>query len=147
MIETPWSFVAMEYYALILNRTYFLTVDTQHLEGKVCRGLTSVEGGAGLTRVATSQLAVHGQLTDPKSYIDNRLLAKSNKANFAVALSDIFSVEYTPKMKWGMGYYPHDGRVFVETAKRKRELIILGNQSGQEIASRLRANAEHARIK
>ncbi len=35
-----------------------------------------------------------------------------------------------------MGYYPHDGRVTIETFEnKKREFIILGNQSGQDIAN------------
>ncbi|HJY06951.1 MAG TPA: hypothetical protein VJ323_11600 [Bryobacteraceae bacterium] len=53
-------------------------------------------------------------------------------------LSEITSVAYNPRKKWGMGYYPHDGRVIVQTLKRQREFIILGNQSGQQIAQRLR---------
>jgi hypothetical protein len=37
-----------------------------------------------------------------------------------------------------MGYYPHDGKVYVRTKDGKnREFIILGSQSGQEIKNRL----------
>ena len=36
--------------------------------------------------------------------------------------------------KWGMGYYPHDGKVYVKTKNgKKKEFIILGSQSGKEI--------------
>ncbi len=34
-----------------------------------------------------------------------------------------------------MGYYPHDGKVYIETFDgMKKELIVLGNQSGRKIA-------------
>lgn len=135
----------MEYYALILNRTYLLTIDGTHLDGIVCRGLTSIESGAGVSRIATSKLAVHGNLNDPKSYVDEHLLTKPNRANFSVSLGDVCSIEYTPKKKWGMGYYPHDGRVFIRTATDKRELIILGCQSGREIAARLSNAVENTK--
>lgn len=33
-----------------------------------------------------------------------------------------------------MGYYPHDGKVYVKTYDgKKKEFIILGSQSGEEI--------------
>jgi hypothetical protein len=35
---------------------------------------------------------------------------------------------------WGMGYCPHDGKVYVDTAEGKTlEFIILGNQNGEAI--------------
>jgi hypothetical protein len=140
-----WSFIAMQYYGLILNRTYVLTVNGARLNGKVCRGITAIEGGDALTRYITSQLAVHGDLNSPASYIDPNKLSKPHRADFSIALSDISSVEYTAKKKWGMGHYPHDGRVFVYTAKKKYDFIILGTQPGKDIASRLSADIGHAK--
>src|SRR5690606_10873169 len=135
-----WSFVAMEYYALILNRTYLVCVGDGEISGSVCRGLTSVEGGGDrLSRALAARLAVHGDLADPASYIDDATLSKSHRANFAIALSEVSSVTYDPRRKWGMGYYPHDGRVHVATRDRRREFIIRGTQSGHEIAARLNA--------
>ena len=128
----------MEYYALILNRTYLVRVGDGQMTGSVCRGLTAVEGGGdSLTREITARLAVHGDLSDPASYVNATTLSKSHRANFAIALSEVQSVTYDPRKKWGMGYYPHDGRVTVTTPKQKREFIILGGQSGREIARRL----------
>ena len=64
------------------------------------------------------------------------MLFRSNKANFKIKLSDIKEVHYNPNKKFGMGPYPHDGRVTIKTNdNRKREFIILGNQSGQKIAN------------
>lgn len=132
----------MEYYALILNRTYLVSVDGNHINGIVCRGLTSIESGIGITRVLTGHLAVHGDLNDPKSYVVEHQLISHNRANFTTPLSEVTSIAYNPGKKWGMGYYPHDGRVFIQTRLRKRELIILGDQSGQGIADRLVASVD-----
>ena len=143
--QTPWCFVAMEYYAVMLNRTYLLTIDDRRFSGKVARGLTSTEGGIGIAGMITSRMAVHGDLADPSTYIVSSRISKPSRADFSIELADIASVEYTPRKKWGMGYYPHDGRVFVSAAGRRREFIILGNQSGHEIASRLTADSARAR--
>jgi hypothetical protein len=135
----------MEYYALILNRTYLVRVGDGKILGSVCRGLTAVEGGGDrLTREITARLAVQGELNDPASYVSAATLAKSHRANFAIALSEVRSVTYDPQKKWGMGYYPHDGRVTVTTPWQRREFIILGGQSGREIARRLNSAVEAA---
>jgi hypothetical protein len=139
MKNADWSFVAMEYYALILNRTYIITIKDGALCGVVCRGLTSIESGNDpLAKIATRKLAVHGDLNDPKSYVNVERIRQPNSANFSIPLSDISLVEHDARKKWGMGYYPHDGRIFVRAVGKKREFIILGNQSGKEIAERLR---------
>jgi hypothetical protein len=144
-MQQNWSFVAMEYYALILNRTYLVHVGDGQIVGSVCRGLTAVEGGGDrLTREITARLAVQGELNDPASYVDAATLSKSHRANFAIKLSEVRSVTYDPRRKWGMGYYPHDGRVTVATSGQKREFIILGGQSGREIARRLNSAVEAA---
>ncbi|GAB3034294.1 hypothetical protein GCM10027285_16420 [Oleiagrimonas citrea] len=137
-MKDMWSFVAMQYYGLILNRTYLVSVAADNIRGQVCRGLTSVEGGIGLASSITHSLAVQGDLDDPRSYVSDRQLLRENGANFIFSLSEITSVTYNPRKKWGMGYYPHDGRVIVQTLERRLEFIILGNQSGEQIARRLR---------
>ncbi len=64
---------------------------------------------------------------------------KINTANFVVNRSDIIRVEHDKSKKWGMGYYPHDGKVYVTTHDNStREFIILGSQSGQEISNRIK---------
>jgi hypothetical protein len=138
-MQGTWTFVAMEYYALILNRTYLVSVDDVGLSAAVCRGLTAVKAGAGLTRRITGHLAVHGDLNDPDSYVSQQLVTRHSKANFAINHPNITSVIYNPGKKWGMGSYPHDGRVIVNTETQRREFIIIGNQSGKEIADRLSA--------
>ncbi len=145
MQNQDWSFVAMEYYALILNRTFRITINEESLIGIKCRGVTSIaSGGDPLTRAVTAKFAVSGDFNDPNAYIDESTLIKSSSANFNIMLSDIRAVEYNPRKKWGMGYYPHDGRVFVETDNTRREFIILGQQSGSDICQRLQEDVERA---
>lgn len=143
-------FVAMEYYYLILNRTFLVIKTKDYLIGIQGNGLVSVEGGKDfLTRQITSSMVIKGDLTNPHSYLKNKYLEKiagldlldgsivaANKTNFLIKLSDIQSAVYNPAKKFGMGPYPHDGRVTIETYdNNKREFIILGNQSGKNIAN------------
>jgi hypothetical protein len=140
-----WSFVAMEYYALVLNRTFLVRVGDSEITGSVCRGITAVAGGGDfLTRVINGRLSVPGNLTDPKSYVDQATLSKTHRANFVMPLSRVRSVAYDSRKKWGMGSYPHDGRVTIVTAEMKREFIILGTQNGPEIAARLNSAVKAA---
>lgn len=136
-MHNTWHFVAMQYYGLILNRTYLVAVDESCIEGKVCRRLTAVEAGGGLTRYITGQLAVHGDLNDPYSYMSDQKLARPHNADFSLSHSEITGITYNPKKKWGMGPYPHDGRITISTVNGQRELIILGTQPGKEIAERI----------
>ena len=142
MGASPWSFIAMEYYALILNRTYLVSVTGEKLVGVVCRGLTS-DPGPGLFNLLVTPMVVSGDLNDPRSYVNDRRLRGSNRANFTIDLNDVKSVRYDQRKKWGMGQYPHDGKVYVETAAGEREFIILGAQSGKEIAAKLAAALSH----
>lgn len=139
-----WSFVGMEYYALLLNRTFVLSIDDAHLRGVRCRGLTSTAGGRdALARFINRRLAVTGDLDDPSSYIGER--RRPHRADFGIPLHAITAVVHDPRPKWGMGYYPHDGRVLVYTATGTREFIVLGRQSGRAIGDYLRRAAEQAK--
>lgn len=150
-------FVAMEYYKLILNRTFLILVTEDKLIGLLANGTISTEAGENIlakgrhdiiTRQITRQLAVRGDLSNPYSYIKEKYIREiendnifsekillKNKANFVISRRDIKAVQYDPKKKFGMGNYPHDGKIVIETKDgKKREFIILGDQSGQTIA-------------
>jgi hypothetical protein len=148
-------FIAMEYYFLILNRTFLFIKTKDHLIGIQGSGLISAEGGADiLTHHITSNMAVKGDLNNPYAYLKNKYLEKVvdldlldgsilevNKTNFVLKTIDIKTVYHDPAKKTGMGPYPHDGRVMIETFdNKKRELIILGNQSGEKIANIISRN-------
>jgi hypothetical protein len=143
-------FVAMEYYWLVLNRTFLVLVTTEYLIGVQANGMVSVETAHDpLLNIIIGSLAVKGNLTNPYSYTKSKYLRKienedltgsgflsQNKNNFRISRKEIKRVEYDASKKWGMAYYPHDGKVYVEMYDgNKRELIILGNQSGSHIAS------------
>ena len=67
--------------------------------------------------------------------MSNEAILSLDKSNFTIPYRDIASVSFDESKKWGMGPYPHDGKVFVTTKDgSKREFIILANQSGQSIA-------------
>jgi hypothetical protein len=152
-------FIAMEYYGIILNRTFLILITENDLIGIKVNGLISVEGGGDpLTRLITSNMAVQNDLDNPYSYIKSKYLRKIEnlniygkeilnveKANFKINRHEIKSVTYDKRKKWGMGYYPHDGKVYVKTEnERKKEFIILGSQSGEQIKEWIEKNkTEH----
>ncbi len=141
-------FVAMEYYGLILNRTYLVVLADNKITGVVVNGLVSVESH-GKGAIISNQMAIKGDLTNhyayiKKSYFDKVReldlfgdeLLKADKSNFRINTSDISGAVHDARKKWGMGNYPHDGKVYLETTNgKKREFIILGNQNGGNIAN------------
>jgi hypothetical protein len=142
-------FVAMEYYGLILNRTFVVLLNQNGLTGLKVNGLVSVQGGDPITFAITSLMSVNGDTSNPYSYIKASYLKKLenldltsreildvSSCNFNLSSRDIEEVTFTTKKKWGMGPYPHDGRVFVKLRSgKKREFIILGNQSAEDITN------------
>ncbi|MBX9784465.1 MAG: hypothetical protein K2X48_14345 [Chitinophagaceae bacterium] len=142
-------FVAMEYYALILNRTYLVLITKEYLIGLKVNGLAGVETKEGIvSKWVSSKIAIKGDLNNYWSYVKPKYLEtyenlnlfdgsilKADRANFIVKRNEITEVSYNSSKKWGMGYYPHDGKVYISYSKaRKREFIILGDQSGKKIA-------------
>ena len=142
--SAPLRFVAMEYYWLILNRTFLVAADGEALTGKLVRGLTAVEvkhGGDPITRRVMRAMAVRGDLANPESYVDSKRQARPSRVDFRIPFAAIESVEHDPRRKWGMGPYPHDGRVFLCADGRMREFIVLGAQSGAAITEAIRRSA------
>jgi hypothetical protein len=142
-------FVAMEYYWLILNRTFLVLITNDALIGIKVHGPIGVESSDALTGLVP--LAINGDLQNPYAYISPKYIARikdidlrlndflsANGANFRINKSDIIETTYDSRKKWGMGYYPHDGKVYVRTRDyKKREFIILGSQSGEKIVHSL----------
>jgi hypothetical protein len=143
-------FVAMQYFGLILNRTFLVLLTNDLIIGIKVNGLVSVESGGNIiAKELSATMTVKGDLQNPYSYINSKYLDRvqeyelldgsiltQNKSNFVIKRTDIKNAYYDAKKKWGMGYYPHDGKVYIEIFDgRKKEFIILGNQSGQKIAN------------
>jgi len=141
-------FIAMEYYNLIMNRTFLVLILEDCLIGLKVNGFISVEGGGdALTRSITKKMAIQDDLQNPYSYMKSSYLRKienlniygedilkTEKPNFKINRNEIKNATYDKRKKWGIGYYPHDGKVYVKTKNgKKKEFIILGSQSGKEI--------------
>ena len=143
----------MQYYGLILNRTFLILITDLKLIGIKVHGLISVESH-GVEAIITSLISVDGNLSNPYSYIKMKFIERikdvdllsdsflnANPSNFIFERSDVTEVKYDKRKKWGMGYYPHDGRVYITSRDNsKREFIILGSQSGSEIERNLKTN-------
>ena len=148
-------FIAMQYYGLILNKTLLVLLTKDLLIGIKVNGLVSVESGRNIiAKELAGTMAIKWDLQNTYSYVKSKFIDRvndydlfdgsiltQNSSNFVINRSDIKSAFYDPKKKWGMGYYPHDGKVYVETHDgRKKEFIIMGNQSGEKIATLIMTN-------
>ena len=148
----------MEYYAVMMNRTYLVLLTAESLIGIVVHGvIASNDRGDLLTRLITDKLSPDGDLANPMTYVAEKYrkryndvdlvngdLSRVHKANFRVALSELTNVSYDASKKWGMGPYPHDGKVYIMAGKLKREFIILGDQSGNGIAESIKSKLPSA---
>ena len=148
-------FIAVEYYALMLNRTLMVLLTLTHLIGVKVKGLLSVEGGANpITRLLTRAMAVQ-DVDNPYAYVKEKYLKevadmalagekilRASSGNFRLAYANIASVHHDSRKKWGMGPYTHDGKIHLTTKTgTKKEFIMIGLQDGaavaQAIASKL----------
>jgi hypothetical protein len=131
-------FAAMEYYALILNRTYKVFVTDRMLCGGKVRGLVSNSPGVSqmvdqAQWVQTSSAKIYDRLD-----VTSRDFLAWNSANFQIPWSDIARIEYRPDRKCGMGSVPHSGRLNIALRSgRTRELILLGAQDGEVLKRQL----------
>jgi hypothetical protein len=143
-----WSFVALEYYALILNRTYKIFVTDDLIAGAIVRGYLHAP-------VLPSDAWLR-----PDFYPRERILrrydgidvrsdefARKNYWNFQHPRATIADVEFTWAPKWGMGSVPYSGRIILYFRQGgSQELILLGKQDGPSIRDRLRPLLVGARL-
>ncbi len=137
--EEEVRIIALEYYALIMNRVLFVTVIDNAIIGVV------VGGPVG------SPLKVLDLYKNPNSYANNKkikfyrdlknnfvkILAK-NSANFKILKNEIEKIEFSKEPKFGMGNVPYSGRILINLKNKKaKELILLGYQDGNTILSML----------
>ena len=116
------GFVAMEYYALILNRTFVVFIAPDCLCGWKAIGLVAA-GNNKYFEPLSEMLDDPELMHDPAAVLK---LAKL-KGGFVIPRSEIASVEVIPQHKWGMGGIPHSGRIKIHLASGStREFILLG---------------------
>lgn len=143
--EVKWYFQAMEYYALILNRTYTVMITERMLCGAFVHGV-----------IAAPPIPTP-DWRDPNFYVSSRVeryagvhvespaFKRRHRFNFQYPLSDLAGAEFDARPKWGMGSVPYSGRVRVYgKAGWRRELILVGSQPGPSIAERLQLEIQEA---
>ena len=150
LLENPPHFIAMEYKGMS-NCIYKVYVSDSLIFGAKVNGYITVQPNYGIGRSIPKE-----RMHDPESYVDQTMdkydallsdhsaFLKGDKDNFIIQKSDIKRVYHNPKQKGGMGYYPHAGRIEIETIKTPenrrgdRELILVGDQDPDLILSLFR---------
>lgn len=124
------GFAAMEYYALILNRSFLVYVRKEGLYGMKFRGLVVSNEG-------TYFEPVLDLLDDPWFTPGSKTFQKVMKesgANFFIPRADIVDVQFDSSPKWGMGQIPHAGKLKIRLRSGKyRKFVLLGDAYGDGI--------------
>ena len=122
-LNSPMTgFVGMEYYGLILNRTYVVFIGSDGLYGWRAEG--AVDASNPMFFAPYEEM-----LKDNDLMTDQEAVRKLSRlgGGFFISRSEIAAVEVNYKPKWGMGGIQHSGRVRVRLASGKsREFVILG---------------------
>jgi hypothetical protein len=151
LVGTPAtvSFLAMEYYAIIMNRTFAISATKTMISGaKAFGAVGSPRSGLGIYR-----------WRDPRNFIGRKTLDKYkgvnpespdfpaiSKENFQINTVDVLGITFNPKQKLSMGGIPHSGSITLSLKDQKpREFILLGDQDGKEIESKLRSICPNAK--
>jgi len=134
--EPPLSgFVAMEYYWLILNRTFVVFVAPEGIYGWKAQGaVTNVD--------RTFYEPYQEMLKDDEFMRDRQAIEKLSRlrGGFFIERSAITTVEYNERQKWGVGGILHSGRINVKLSNgRTREFILLGFVIGDELINQMAA--------
>jgi hypothetical protein len=132
--KSPLSgFVAMEYFWLILNRTFVVFIAPEGLFGWKARGpVTNLD--------RTFYEPFQEMLTDDEFMRDRQAIEKLSRlrGGFFIERSAIAAVAYNERQKWGMGGIPHSGRINVKLVDGKtREFILLGFAIGDELKDKI----------
>ena len=135
-----WGFVALEYYALVLNRVWMLLITSN--------SFVAVNAGGPIA----APLVLSETWYDPLSYVSDRrmrryefLAAQSDdvlrvsRANWKCGLSELSDSSFQAAWKWGMGTVPYSGRLFVAAGGRRHDFVLVGDQNGSEIENSLRS--------
>jgi hypothetical protein len=123
----------MEYYWLILNRTFVVFVAPEGLYGWKAVGIVT-----NLDR--TFYEPYQEMLKDDEFMRDHQAIEKLSRlrGGFFIERSAIASVAYDERQKWGMGGIAHSGRINVKlTDGKTREFILLGFAMGDELKDKI----------
>ena len=123
------GFVAMEYFALIMNRSFLVFITNDGLRGWKFSGPV----GAGATEFYQP---IEALLDDPEMAPDSPAFndLMNGPSTFLIPYSAIKSVDFIAKRKWGMGPIRHAGILTLGLAEsQKREFILLGAADGDAV--------------
>jgi hypothetical protein len=131
------GFVAMEYFALILNRSFLIFISDEGLRGWKFTGPVSAQ-------FPNFYKPEEELLDDPEmapgSAAFNELM--SGPDTFVIPYSEISSVVFVAKTKWGMGPILHSGILTLRLISGgRREFILLGAADGDAIRALISAKA------
>jgi heat shock protein HtpX len=135
-----WTFVAMEFYGMVLNRVYRVIVTDRKICGARVRGTMSSPFFEPSESWQDPDFYPSPELEQRYANIDvesSEFLA-TDKANFQYDRTVLAGVEFSDRPKWGMGNIPHSGRIVLRLQDgSRRELILLGRQPGSAIRDSL----------
>jgi hypothetical protein len=127
------GFVAMEFYALILNRTFVVFIAPEGLYGWKALGAVTASN-------STYFQPYLEMLEDPDLTRDREAIRRLSelKGGFFIPRSEIVAVDLIYKRKWGMGAIPHSGRIRIRISSGKsREFVLLGSVSLESTRERI----------
>jgi len=118
-----WGFVAMEYYWLVMNRTYVIFIAPEGLYGWLAQGPVAASN-------RTYFEPYQRMLQDERFMRNHTAIQKLSglPGGFFIGRSEIASIADDDLKKWGMGELPHTGNIRVRLISgMTREFIVLGN--------------------
>jgi hypothetical protein len=145
---TPY-FIAMEYKGLS-NCILKIYITDSLIMGAKVNGYIVCAPNLG---IGTTVPMKH--MREPEAYVKKKLdvydslladesaFLKRDKYNFIVRRSAVIKIWHDPTHKWGMGYYPDMGKIYLESPKTSenkeavRELILVGDQDAKGILEML----------
>jgi hypothetical protein len=143
-------FIAMEYKGLS-NCIYKVYVTDSLIMGAKVNGYIACAPNFG---IGTTVPMKH--MREPEAYVKKKLdsydslltdelaFLNRDRYNFIVRRSAVKKIWHDPSHKWGMGYYPDTGKIYLEslvTAENRtpvRELILVGIQKPDSILELLK---------
>ncbi len=145
--DPKWSFAAMEYHAVILNRTFLVTVTATQMCGARVRGLLASPAESGPEWDAVTLDSVERLLNrDDSVDIASEAYYRLDGMDFEIALTELKRVRFDPSPKRGMGAVRHSGKLYLELESGvTREFVLLGTQNGTMICERLTELIRRAR--
>ena len=123
------GFLAMEYWGLILNRSFVVFIHPSGLYGWKFKGPVSTSNPLYFENYEHFVTE-----PDPAYGSDAFKEVMSGRGSFFIGRDDIADVTLDPTSKWGMGPVPHTGKLRVRmTSGKSREFILLGDQDGEAV--------------